>query len=599
MSDATLSLLILAGTVGLFIWNRLPVGLVAIISALTLYATGLVDADGAVAGFGEPIIVFIAGLFIVSEGLDASGVTGWAGQALVRHVGTRRASLLLGLMALAALLGAFVTPNGAAAALLPVTVVAARRAGLVPAALLMPVAFAASAGALFVLSGSTVNVIASDALDERTGEGFGFFEFGLIGLPLALVTIAVCLAASRRLLPLREPEEASADLSGHAQTVIEHYTLEQGFYRLLARAGASVIGATPAAAVEGTGLTLIGVQQADDSPGAPDQPIVEGDVVVVSGEVEAAERLAAEHDLVVESAPMTRASPANLVSYDAGVVEVVIPPRSGLVGEVVFPGKVRSGLTLLTVSRYGSSRGPRPTQLHEGDMMLLHGPWAAVSELTRNADVLPVNDPELVRRQNAPLGRRAWLALAVLAVTVVLLASGIASPAVSALTGAGLMVLTRVITPYQAYRAVSWQTVVLVGGLIPLSAAIASSGAADIVAGHIVALVEGTDPRVLLALLFLLTVVLGQVVSNTATVLIVVPIALAAGSAAGVAAAPVLMLVAVAGAASFLTPIATPANMIVMGAAGYHFGDYWKLGLVVTAAWFVVAIALIPLIWGV
>lgn len=599
MSDATLSLLVLAGTVVLFVWNRLPVGLVAVISALTLYVTGLVDADDAVAGFGEPIIVFIAGLFVVSEGLDAAGVTGWAGHALVRRAGTRRAGLLLGLMALSALLGAFVTPNGAAAALLPVTVVAARRAGLLPAALLMPVAFAASAGALLVLSGSTVNVIVSDALDERTGAGFGFFEFGLIGLPLVVVTIIVCLAGSRRLVPTRQPEEASADLSGHVETVVEHYSLERGFYRLLAEPGASIIGTSPGAAVADTGLTLIGVQQADDSPGAPDQPIVGGDVVVVSGESAAAERFAVEHDLTVQSEPVVRARKERLVSDHVGVVEVVIPPRSGLVGEVVFPGKVRSGLTLLTVSRYGRSRGPRSTQLHEGDMMLLHGPWAAVTELTRNADVLPVNDPELIRRQNAPLGRRAWLALTVLTVTVVMLASGVTSPAVAALTGAGLMVLTRVITPYQAYRAVSWQTIVLVGGLIPLAAAISASGAADIVAGLIVDLVAGADARVLLAILFVLTFVLGQVVSNTATVLIVVPIALAAGTAAGVAAAPVLMLVAVAGAASFLTPIATPANMIVMGAAGYRFGDYWKLGLAVTLAWFVVAIALIPVIWDV
>jgi di/tricarboxylate transporter len=140
--------------------------------------------------------------------------------------------------------------------------------------------------------------------------------------------------------------------------------------------------------------------------------------------------------------------------------------------------------------------------------------------------------------------------------------------------------------------------VVLVGGLIPLSTAIRTSGAADEVAGSLVRLVAGAGPRVLLAALFVLTLVLGQVVSNTATVLIVTPIALAAASASAVPPAPVLMLVAVAGAASFLTPIATPANMIVMGAAGYRFGDYWKLGLAVTVAWFAVAIGLIPLVWG-
>ncbi|WP_420110965.1 SLC13 family permease [Pseudactinotalea sp.] len=598
MSDVTLSLLILAGTVAMFIWNRVSVGLVAVMSALALYATGVVDASTAIGGFGEPIVVFIAGLFIISEGLDASGLTAWMGKTLVRHAGTGRAALLLGLTALAALLAAFVTPNGAAAALLPVTVTAARRAGLLPSDLLMPVAFAASAGALLLLSGSTVNVIVSDALLDVAGTPFGYGEFALIGAPLVVVTIAVCLLLGPRLLPHREPEGAAADLSRHVETVVDHYELRRGFYRLAVPHGSAALGTSAAELVDGD-VVAIGVQRADGSVAGLDEPLATDDAIVVSGESVAVEALRRQHALAVTVAPMTASRREGLLSYDDGVVEVVIPPRSRLVGEEVFPGKIRSGLMLLTVSRFGRSRGPRTTTLQEGDLMLLHGPWSAVSDLTRDSDVLPVNDPDLVRRQNAPLGRRAWWALAVLAVTVVLLATGVVTPAIAALVGAGLMVLTRVVTPAHAYRAVSWQTVVLIGGLIPLSVAITESGAADVVAGGLVTLVAGADARVLLALLFLLTVVLGQVISNTATVLIVAPVALASAAAAGVAPAPVLMLVAVAGAASFLTPIATPANMIVMGTAGYRFGDYWKLGAAITLAWFAVAVLVIPLIWAV
>jgi len=185
----------------------------------------------------------------------------------------------------------------------------------------------------------------------------------------------------------------------------------------------------------------------------------------------------------------------------------------------------------------------------------------------------------------------------VLAVTVVLLATGLVAPAVAGLLGAVGMVVTGVVTPQQAYRAVSWQTVVLVGGLIPLSVAIRTSGAADVLAGGIVGVVPAGDGHLLLVALFVLTAVLGQIVSNTATALIVVPVALAAAEAAGVHPAPVLMLVAVAGAASFLTPIATPANMMVMAPGGYRFGDYWRLGLVTMLAWLAVAVLLVPLVW--
>ncbi len=598
MSDASLSLLVLAGTVALFVWNRLSVGLVAVVSALALYATGVVDANTAVSGFGEPIVVFIASLFIIAEGLDAGGVTAWAGQALVRRVGTGRARLLAGLMLLTSVVAAFVTPNGAAAAMLPVAVVAARGAGLLPADLLMPLAYAASAGAMLTLSGSTVNVIVSEARTETEGVGFGFFEFALTGVPLVVLTMLVCVAFGRRLLPHRLPDESSPDVSGHADTLVEHYTLEQGFFRLAVPAGSDLVGTALEQLVVPDGVTLVGVQHAGGDPGTPGEQVAPDDVVVVSGGTEGIAVFVDAHGLRIVAAPLTWATREALLSRERGVAEVIVPPRSPLIGQQVFPGQVRSGLTVLTVRRLGKSRGPRHTTLTEGDLLLLHGPWEAVSGLARDDDVLVVDDPDLVRRQNAPLGRRAWRALLVLAVTVALLASGVTAPAVAALVGAGLMVLSRVVTPYQAYRAVSWQTVVLVGGLIPLSTAIRTSGAADLVAGRIVDLVEGAGPRVLLAVLFLLTLVLGQVVSNTATVLIIAPIALAAAAASGVSPAPVLMLVAVAGASSFLTPIATPANMIVMGAAGYRFGDYWKLGLAVTVAWFAVAIGLIPVIWG-
>jgi di/tricarboxylate transporter len=158
-------------------------------------------------------------------------------------------------------------------------------------------------------------------------------------------------------------------------------------------------------------------------------------------------------------------------------------------------------------------------------------------------------------------------------------------------------VLLRVVGVQEAYRAVSWQTVVLIGGLIPLSIAIQDSGAADLIAERIVDIVGDRGPYALTLALFALTGVLGQIVSNTATVLIVVPIALSAAAETGISAQPVLMLVAVAGAASLLTPIATPANMMVMGPGGYRFGDYWKFGLVTMIVWLGLAMVLIPLVW--
>ncbi|NKY41084.1 SLC13 family permease, partial [Cellulomonas septica] len=263
MSDAAMSLLVLVGVVGLFVWNRLSVGAVAILAALALWATGLVDATAAVSGFGDPVVVFIATLFVLSEGLESSGVTAWAGQLLVNRAGTRRGPLLVAVMLLSALMAAFVTPNGAAAALLPVVVLAARRSRQAPAQMLMPLAFAASAGALLVLSGSTVNVIVSDALADVTGERFGFFEFALVGAPLVAVTIAVAVALGPRLLPDRQPDVVPADFSDHLGTLVEHYRLERGFFRARVRASSDLVGAALTDVAAPDDVVVLGVQHAD------------------------------------------------------------------------------------------------------------------------------------------------------------------------------------------------------------------------------------------------------------------------------------------------------------------------------------------------
>lgn len=597
MSDATLSLIVLGATVALFVWNRLPVGAVAVLCSLALLVTGLVDAATVVAGFGDPIIVFIACLFILAGGLEQAGVTAWAGREIVARAGTGRGRLLVSLMALAAVLTAFVTPNGSAAALLPVAVLAARRSGRSPSSLLMPLAFAASAGGLLMLSGSPVNVIVSDALADATGEGLEFFELALVGVPLVLVTIGVVLLLGPRLLPHRDAHDLPADLSDHLTAMLEHYRLDEGFTRLRVGRTSPLVGAPPDDVPVPEGVVVVGVQHADGAPGHVGEAVRADDVVVVTGTSSQVADLVAGSGVEVVATPLTHETREALLGREAGVAEVVVAPRSDLIGQRVFPGQVRSGLTVLAVRRLGKDRGPRETIAAEGDLLLLHGPWSAVEQLERDDDVLVVADPAAVRRQNAPLGAAAWRALGVMAATVALLASGVTLPAVAGLVGAAAMVLLRVVTPQQAYRSVSWQALVLIGGLIPLSAAISASGAADLVAGGIVSAVSGGGAHLLLAALFLLTLTLGQVVSNTATVLVVTPIALSAAADAGVAPAPVLVLVAVAGASSFLTPIATPANMIVMGPGGYRFGDYWRLGLAVTVAWFVVAITLIPAVW--
>jgi di/tricarboxylate transporter len=289
-----------------------------------------------------------------------------------------------------------------------------------------------------------------------------------------------------------------------------------------------------------------------------------------------------------------------LLSARYGVAEVVVAPRSGLVGLHVFPGMVTpSGeLVVLAMQRNGYDLGPEPAALAAGDVLIVQGTWEAIEDNTADRDVLLVDAPDAVRRQGVPFGRGAGTAVAVMGAMVLLLATGVVAPAVAGLLAASAMVLLRVVDPQQAYRAISWTTVILVGGMIPLSVAMQSTGAAEQLADGLIDLVGDSSPYLLLAGLFVLTCILGQLISNTATALVLIPIAVSAAAETGVSERPLLMGVGVAAAASFLTPVATPANLMVMGPGAYRFGDYWKLGLVMMAWFFVVVMGIVPLVWS-
>jgi di/tricarboxylate transporter len=515
VDDAAITFVVLGAAVVLFVVNRLPVAIVALAVPLALHAAGVIGVDAAFAGFGDPTVVFIASLFVVSEALDATGVTTWAGRRLMAAAEGEGVLVAL-LLGLAALLSAVLTPNGAVAALLPMTVLVAMRLKRSPSKLLMPMAFAAHAGALLVLMGSPVNVLVAEEAESATGAPFGFFEFALVGVPLVIAAVVFGVTLAGRLLPERRPRELSVDLSGHARTLMAQYAI-------------------------------------DDEP---------------------------------------------LFSRTSGVAEVVVPPRSPLIGQAFFPGMTTpSGdLVVLAIQRAGREVEAGEVAVRVGDVLLLEGPWEA---LDRHLDreVLVVDDPGVVRRQVVPLGAGAKRALVILGLMVVALGAGLMPPAVAGVLAAGALVLSGVLDVDAAYRAVHWTTVILIAGLIPLSHALQSTGAADDLARLLLDVVGDAGPHLMLVALFVVAIAFSVAISNTATALILIPVGLSAADALAVSPRPVLMSIAVACSASFLTPISTPGNLMIMGPAGYRFGDYWRFALPFLAAYALVAILWVPVVW--
>jgi len=518
LSHTTITFLVLAAVVAVFVLDRFPVAVVALATAVSLWATGVLDLHQALAGFGDPAVIFIASLFVVSESLDATGITAWAGQLLVSRFGESPTKLLAATLLLVALLTALISVNGAVAALLPVMVVTAVRLRRPASLLLLPLAFGAHAGSLLALTGSPVNVIASEYLHDAGAGSFGYFSFALTGIPVVAGTIAVVVLFGDRLLPRRSPRAISKDFSDHARTLIDQYAL------------------------------------------APD---------------------------------------GRLLDRATGLAEVVIPPRSPLVGDVAFPGMVtESGDLVVVAVQRREEELSGETVLAVGDTLLLRGTWGALEQRLDDPAVLVVDAPELVRRQAVPLGPGSTRALVILTTMVVLLATAAVPPAIAGLLAAGALIVSGVLSVEEAYRGISWTTVILVAGVIPLSTAMVETGAAARLADALVDIVGRTSPYALLAGLFLLTAALGQLISNMATALIVIPIALQAAKDIDVSARPVLMCVTVSAAAALLTPVATPANLMVMEPGGYRFSDYWKLGLPLLALYGLVAVLLVPVFWS-
>lgn len=606
MGNSEIIFAIIAAVVGLFIWGRLPVMLVALMVPLALFFTGLLPLGAVFSGFGEPVIVFIASLFVVAAGLEATGVTAWVGRFLSRAAGSSPLKLSLFTVLIAALLSPLISQSGAVAALVPVVILMALRMDKTPSKFLMPLAFASAAGSKLALTGTAKNVLVSNAAAEAGYGHFGFFEFAWVGVPLLLGTVLIVALLAPRLLPERKPANLPGDFGQHARTLTDQFALT-GAARLYGVTEASALIGTSREALEAwPGISLIAVSGL--APGrAQGASFAAGDVLVLRGGPEALARFAEANRL--EPMPEAEGSVADMLfNRHSGLAEVVVKPRSNLAGAVMSPGALTGNgeLVVVAIQRNGEDlgaagteevAGPAGVTLQAGDHLLLQGTWQALDRIASSPDVLAVDSPDLVRRQAVPLGPGSTAMLAILAAMVLVLATGMLPAPVAVLMAAMAVIGSGILSVPQAYRAIDWNTVVLVASMLPLSAAMYRTGVAAELADLLVTAIGGSNPTLLLAGLFVFTATLGQVISNTATAMIVIPIAVTAAGELGISALPVLMSLNVAASASFLTPVATTSNLIVMGPGGYRFGDYWKLGGVLTVLYFIIAVFWVPIVW--
>lgn len=624
----TLTFVILALTILLLVSGKIRPDLVALLSLLALFLTGIVDTQQSLAGFADTTVILIAVLFVVGEGIFRSGVAAWLGHQMVRSAGDSPDRLLVLAMVGTAALSAFISNTGTVAMMVPVIVAAAWGMKSLPSKYLMPVAMTANIAGLLTLISTASNIIVSDTLVGAGLHPFGFFDFTLIGLPLLIVTITYTLFFGKRLLPERQPAKRPLDLAASIGELSDAYSLEGNLFSLHVLPGSDLVGQTLGQANlrQDYGVFVLRIVQANaeeprrvwqrvregleqhrsaDSPPplpGPQLLIEADDVLLVKGDQPDVEYLTVQHNLGIQPIsglddPFADA----LLTRELGLAEVVIAPRSEYIGQTVSEGFIseRFNVQILSISRRNKPVDQKALKLEPGDTLLVRGTWEAITNAARTAadDLMVVGQPEAMAEQIIEIGPRAILAVAITMGMVVLMLTGWVPTVMAALLAAVAMVLAGVVTMPQAYRAINWNVVVLIAALLPMSTALQETGGVEFLANGLVNTVGALGPFALMVGVFLLASGLTQVISNVATAVLLSPIALQAALELGVAPHPIMMMVALGVLTGFITPIGTPLMLMVMNPGDYEMGDYGRVGLPLLIIIFVVSLILIPLFW--
>ena len=592
----TTTFVILGVTILLFVWGRWPPDLVAIISLLALVLFGVIDTRDALSGFGNPTVVMIAALFVVGEALSRTGVTGWGGKRLLEAARGSKIRLLVVIMAGTAILSAFISNTGTVATLLPAVVAAAWAVGSVPSKFLMPLAFAANTGGLLTLTGTPPNIVVAQTLEQSGLRPFSFFEFALIGGPLLIIAVTYMALVGRRILPSRTVDQRPVDVAAELADLVSAYSLGENQFRLRVRANSSLIGKTVIEAALGPtyGAPVLRVEGHEN---VPDEALRHNDILVVRAPNEIIDRLM--HELGLSLLPSAN-SPDEFVSKEIGLVEVIPTPRSEYLGQPMGIGQIaeRFPVQLLAVLRHGEPVVDRELTLEFGDSLLVRGTWDAIGELqNERRNFVVVGTPEAMATEMSGLRPRAGVAVTALAGMVVLMVTGVVSTVIAALIAAIAVVLGGCLSTREAYRSISWSSVVLIAAMIPMGLALETTGGARLVAQGLVNTLGDLSPIALMAGVFLLTTGFSQVINNTATAVLVAPIVMQTAIDLGVSPHPLLMIVAVSASTAFLTPIGTTTNILVYSPGGYRFTDYVKVGLPLMLLFLTVSLVLVPVIW--
>lgn len=615
-----LTLIILAVTALFFAIGKIRSDVVALCALILLMVSGILTPEEALSGFSNSVVIMMIGLFVVGGAIFQTGLAKMISGRILKLAGDSELRLFLLIMVVTSFIGAFVSNTGTVALMLPIVVSLASKSGVNASRLLMPLAFASSLGGMLTLIGTPPNLVIQGVLTDAGYEPLKFFSFTPVGLICIVIGILVLLPLSRWILAKKKDSGNSDERKTKTlEELVEEYRLADNLSRFAVGKKSGIKGKT---IVEldihnRYGLTVLEVRRnttrqkgiiknVNQMLAGPHTVISEGDIIYLTGEKEQAERFARDYSLSAMDNGNAGggATHGSLDFYDIGIAELVLLPTSRLVNHLVKDSGLRAkfNINIVGIRRNGEyiMDDLPDVRLHSGDVLLVQGTWANISRLGNDEDDWVVLGQPLEEAAKVTLDYKAPLAACIMLLMVAMMVFDfIPIESVTAvMIAAVLMVLTGCFRNVEAaYKTINWESIVLIAAMLPMSVALEKTGASSAISHSLVSGLGTYGPFVLLAGIYFTTSLLTMFISNTATAVLMAPIAMTSATEIGLSPYPFLFAVTLGASMCFASPFATPPNALVMQAGRYTFMDYVKVGLPLQLIIGVVMVFLLPLLF--
>ncbi len=584
--DALLVLGILVGAVVLFVSEKYPIDFVALLVLGTLLAFRLVTPAEGLSGFSNPATVTVAAMFVLSAGLQKTGATAAIGRLMVRF-GRSYFSALVVIMGTITVISAFVNNTAAVAVFIPLVMIVANRRKIAASRLLIPLSYASQFGGVCTLVGTSTNLLVSSISDQAGYGAFSMFEFSRMGLILFVAGVLFFFIFGKWLLPERQAQELAVTYQ------LGEYITEMRVTETSPLVGKSVLESRLGEEHDVTVLKLLHITETVWAPLR--RALNAGDVLLVRGKIRELMRLrdSARLELNVEF----KLRDETLQTEDLRLVQALVAPGSGLIGlnlkEIDFRNRYKA--LVLAIQRRGETIQEKlnSVKFGLGDALLIQAHEAQIATLRTDPNFIVLDEvPGIALKHKAPL------VLGILAAVVGLAAFDVLPILITSLLGCLAMVLTRVLRLDEAYHAINWQVIFLLAGILPLGLAMQNSGAAGVIAGKAVGAVGDMGPVAVLAVVYLMTSVMTDTMSNNAAAVLLAPIAISTAQQIGVDPRPFLMAITFAASTGFSTPVGYQTNTMIYNPGGYKYTDFLRTGVPLSILFWILSVIFIPKLWS-